>query len=101
MGWNSVHSRAGNAIIRDEVEASGGEIVGEEYVLPNSAEVTRMVRTIAQTEPDLIFSITFRSDAYIQGCLGFAVCVQRPADGRPFDRCRMDYGKILLVGRSW
>jgi urea transport system substrate-binding protein len=56
VGWNSVYSRAANAIIRDEVEACGGEIVGEEYVLPDSTEVTRVVRTIAQTEPDLIFN---------------------------------------------
>jgi urea transport system substrate-binding protein len=56
VGWNSVYSRAANAIIRDEVEASGGEIVGEEYVLPDSTEVTRVVRTIAQSEPDLIFN---------------------------------------------
>lgn len=56
VGWNSVYSRAANAIIRDEVEASGGEIVGEEYVLPDSTEVTRVVRTIARTEPDLIFN---------------------------------------------
>ena len=56
VGWNSVYSRAANAIIRDEVEACGGEIVGEEYVLPDSTEVTRVIRRIAQTEPDLIFN---------------------------------------------
>jgi urea transport system substrate-binding protein len=56
VGWNSVYSRATHAIIRDEVEASGGEIVGEEYVLPDSTEVTRVVRTIAQSKPDLIFN---------------------------------------------
>ena len=56
VGWNSVYSRATNAIIRDEVEASGGEVIGEEYVLPDSTEVTRVVRTIARTKPDLIFN---------------------------------------------
>jgi urea transport system substrate-binding protein len=56
VGWNSVYSRAANAIIRDEVEASGGEIVGEDYLLPDSTEVTRVVRTIAQIEPDVIFN---------------------------------------------
>ena len=56
VGWNSVYSWAANAIIRDEVQACGGEIVGEEYVLPDSTEVTRVVRTIAQTEPDIIFN---------------------------------------------
>lgn len=56
VGWNSIYSRATNAIIRDEVEASGGEVVGEEYVLPDSTEVTRVVRTIARRKPDLIFN---------------------------------------------
>jgi len=56
VGWDSVYSRATNAIIRDEVEASGGEIVGEEHVLPDSTQVTRVVRAIVQSEPDLIFN---------------------------------------------
>lgn len=56
VGWNSVYSRAANAIIRDEVERLRGEIIGEEYVLPDSTEVTRVVRRIAKSEPDLIFN---------------------------------------------
>ena len=56
VGWNSVYSRAANAVIRDEVEGLGGEIIGEEYVLPDSVEVARVVRTIAQSEPDVIFN---------------------------------------------
>ena len=60
VGWNSVYSRAANAIIRDEVEACGGEIVGEEYVLPDSTEVTRVVRRIAQTEPGSHFQFAGR-----------------------------------------
>jgi urea transport system substrate-binding protein len=56
VGWNSVYSRAANAIIRDEVEALGGKIVGEEYLLPRSNEVTRVVRQIVQDEPEVIFN---------------------------------------------
>ena len=56
VGWNSVYSRATNAIIRDEVENSGGQVVGEEYVLPDSTELTRVVRTIVKSRPDLIFN---------------------------------------------
>jgi urea transport system substrate-binding protein len=56
VGWNSVYSRAANAIIRDEVEGLGGEIIGEEYVLPDSTEVTRVVRTIARSKPDVILN---------------------------------------------
>jgi urea transport system substrate-binding protein len=56
VGWNSVYSRAANAIIRDEVQALGGEIVGEEYVLPDSPDVTRIVRSIARSKSDVIFN---------------------------------------------
>lgn len=56
VGWNSVYSRAVNAIIRDEVDALGGEIAGEEYVLPDSREVTRVVRTIVKSKADVIFN---------------------------------------------
>jgi urea ABC transporter urea binding protein len=56
VGWNSIYSRAANAIIRDEVERLHGEIIGEEYVLPDSTEVTRVVRKIAKSEPDVIFN---------------------------------------------
>ena len=41
---------------RDEVEGLGGQIVGEEYVPPDSTEVTRVVRTIAKCKPDVIFN---------------------------------------------
>ena len=60
VGWNSVYSPAANAIIRDELERLGGEIVGEEYVLPDSTEVTRVVRAIAKSAPDLIFNSLVR-----------------------------------------
>ena len=56
MGWNSVYSRSANAIIRDEINALGGEIVGEEYLLPNSTDVARVVRKIVRGKPDLIFN---------------------------------------------
>ena len=56
VGLNSVYSWAANQIIRDEVASAGGEIVGEEYVLPDSADVTRVVRSIVQSEPDMIFN---------------------------------------------
>ena len=56
VGWNSVYSRAANAIIRDEVEALGGEIIIEDYLLPDSTEMTRVVRTIAKSKPEVIFN---------------------------------------------
>lgn len=56
IGWNSVYSHATNAIIRDEVDALGGEIVGEQYLPPLGVDVAAVARTIARSEPDLIFS---------------------------------------------
>jgi urea transport system substrate-binding protein len=56
VGWNSIYSRAANAIIRDEVKALGGVIAGEEYLLPRSIEVTRVIRQIVQDEPEVIFN---------------------------------------------
>ncbi len=56
IGWNSVYSHATNAIIRDEVAALGGEIVGEQYLPPLGADVAAVTRTITRSKPDLIFS---------------------------------------------
>jgi urea transport system substrate-binding protein len=56
VGSNSIYSHATNAIIRDEVDALGGEIVGEEYLPPLGADVAAVTRTITRSKPDLIFS---------------------------------------------
>lgn len=56
IGWNSVHSHATNAIIRDEVDALGGDIVGEEYIFPYGVRVAATARMIARSKPDLIFT---------------------------------------------
>jgi urea transport system substrate-binding protein len=56
VGRDSVFSWAAHALIRDEVQALGGEIVGEAYVSPSGANVTRVVEAIAESEPDLILN---------------------------------------------
>jgi urea transport system substrate-binding protein len=56
VGWDSIYSQAANAVIRDEVEGLGGEIIGEEYVLLDSTEITRVAPTIAKSQPDVIFN---------------------------------------------
>jgi urea transport system substrate-binding protein len=55
VGNDSVHSWAASAMIRDEVEALGGEIVGEEY-LSQISDVGEVIRKIARSRPDLIFN---------------------------------------------
>jgi urea transport system substrate-binding protein len=54
VGSDTVFSWAANAMIRDEVQILGGEIVGEAYVSPNGDNIAEIVRDIAQVEPDLI-----------------------------------------------
>jgi ABC-type branched-subunit amino acid transport system substrate-binding protein len=55
-GWNSIYSRAANDVIRDEVVALGGQVVAEQYVLSGNTGVIRFVRTIALSEPEVIFN---------------------------------------------
>jgi urea transport system substrate-binding protein len=56
MGLDQVYARVANAIIRDEVAALGGEIVGEEYLLMSSTEVADAVHKIAGSGPDMILN---------------------------------------------
>jgi urea transport system substrate-binding protein len=54
VGSDTVFSWAANAIIRDEVQILGGEIVGEAYLSDNGANITKVVHHIAKVEPDLV-----------------------------------------------
>ncbi len=56
VGLDQVYARAANAIIRDEVTALGGEIVGEDYLLMSSTEVADAVHRIAESAPDMILN---------------------------------------------
>ena len=56
VGSDTVFSWAANAMVRDEVQILGGEIVGEAYVSPDGANIAEIVREIAQVEPDLIIN---------------------------------------------
>jgi len=51
-----VFPRAANEIIRDHATALGADIVGEEYVLLGSADVSEMVAAIVATRPDVILN---------------------------------------------
>lgn len=51
-----VFPRSANAIIKDQVAALRGTIVGEEYVLLGSHDVEDMVQKIIKTKPDVILN---------------------------------------------
>ena len=54
VGSDYVFPRTANAIIKDQVAALQGEIVGEEYILLGSRDVDAVVKGIVQAQPDVI-----------------------------------------------
>jgi urea transport system substrate-binding protein len=54
VGSDYVFPRAANAIIRDQITALGGAVVGEAYVPPGSPEVASVVEEIRRTHPDVV-----------------------------------------------
>ncbi len=56
VGSDYIFPHIANAIIREQVQALGGEIVGEQYVLLGSTEVQPLVNQIAETRPDVILN---------------------------------------------
>ncbi|MDA1312939.1 MAG: urea ABC transporter substrate-binding protein [Acidobacteria bacterium] len=54
IGSDYVFPRTANAIIKDQVAALQGEIVGEQYILLGSANVDAAVESIVRTQPDVI-----------------------------------------------
>lgn len=51
-----VFPHAANEIIKDQVSALGGEIVGEYYILLGSSNVEQMLKAIAVSQPDAILN---------------------------------------------
>ncbi len=51
-----VFPRAANAIIKDQVTALKGKVLGEEYILLGGHEVQQAVRKIVATKPDVILN---------------------------------------------
>lgn len=56
VGSDYVFPRTANAIIKDQVSAIRGEIVGEEYILLGSSDVRAVVQKIKETRPDAILN---------------------------------------------
>jgi urea transport system substrate-binding protein len=64
VGSDYVFPRTANAIIRDQVMALGGEVVGEDYILLGSVDVDAVVAQIVETQPDVILN-TINGDSNI------------------------------------
>jgi urea transport system substrate-binding protein len=64
VGSDYVFPRTANTIIKDQVKALGGEVVGEEYILLGSQNVATMIRKIQETQPDVILN-TINGDSNI------------------------------------
>jgi DNA-binding winged helix-turn-helix (wHTH) protein len=58
IGWDSIYSWAAHEIIRDELAALGGEIIGEAYLRLDGVDVPNAVRQIGRAQPDLIINST-------------------------------------------
>jgi urea transport system substrate-binding protein len=58
VGWDSIYSWAAHEVIRDEIAALGGEIVGEAYLRPDGTDIPETVRQIVASSPDLIMNST-------------------------------------------
>lgn len=56
VGYDSVFSWAVHALIRDEIAALGGEVVGDEYLTGDAVDSERTVQRIQQAQPDLILN---------------------------------------------
>jgi urea transport system substrate-binding protein len=67
LGWDSVYSRAAHAVLREEIAALGGQIAGEEYLLPSSSDVSGVVRQILENKPEVILN-TVSGDRNIPLC---------------------------------
>jgi urea transport system substrate-binding protein len=64
VGSDYVFPRCANAIIRDVATGLGAEIVGEEYVLLGSQDVTEAVKRIVAARPDAVLN-TLNGDSNV------------------------------------
>jgi urea transport system substrate-binding protein len=56
VGSDYVFPRTANAIMRAQIEAVGGEVVGEMYLLMGSKDVGGIVQRIVEAQPDVILN---------------------------------------------
>ncbi|TAE56372.1 MAG: urea ABC transporter substrate-binding protein [Nostocales cyanobacterium] len=64
VGSDYIFPRTANAIIKDQVQALQGEILGEEYIILGSNQVEKIVKKIVETQPEVILN-TINGDSNI------------------------------------
>lgn len=64
VGSDYIFPRIANAIIKDQVKILGGEIVGEDYLLLGSTDVTPIIERIVASKPSIIIN-TINGDSNI------------------------------------
>jgi urea transport system substrate-binding protein len=64
IGSDYVFPRTANAIIKDQLAALGGQVLGEAYVLLGSTDVREVVRRIVQAQPAVILN-TINGDSNV------------------------------------
>ncbi|MHB2019169.1 MAG: urea ABC transporter substrate-binding protein [Candidatus Xenobia bacterium] len=64
VGSDYVFPRTANAIIHEQLNAIGGTVVGEDYVLLGSSRLEAVVQRIAQAHPDVILN-TLNGDSNV------------------------------------
>ncbi len=64
VGSDYVFPRTANAIMRLQIEAVGGEVSGEEYLLLGSKDVRQVVNEIIKAKPDVILN-TINGDSNV------------------------------------
>jgi urea ABC transporter urea binding protein len=56
VGSDYVYPRVSNQIARTQIQALGGEVLGEEYLILGSRDVDALIQKIVETKPDVILS---------------------------------------------
>ena len=56
VGSDYIYPRAAAAVMRDEIERRGAEVVGEEYIPLDSFDVAEVVQKIVEAQPEIIFN---------------------------------------------
>lgn len=64
VGSDYIFPRTANAIIKEQVKALRGEVIGEEYILLGSSNVSKVVEKIKEAQPKVILN-TINGDANI------------------------------------
>jgi urea transport system substrate-binding protein len=64
VGSDYVFPRCANAVIRDQAATLGAEVVGEEYVLLGSQDVSEAVKKIVAARPDVVLN-TLNGDSNV------------------------------------